>query len=94
MIAVSKFTQCKWTTLYIGRWLKADLVLSDRKRIKRTQGTPQGVLLALLSPVYSFTFALMIECKKRFLTFILKGMLTTSLSIVEDKSKRNILSER
>jgi RNA-directed DNA polymerase len=39
---VSKFTQCKWTLLYIERWLKADVILPNGESLQRTQGTPQG----------------------------------------------------
>ncbi|UOA10826.1 hypothetical protein KKZ03_13445 [Methylobacter sp. S3L5C] len=42
---VSKFTQCKWTLLYIERWLKADVILPNGELLQRTQGTPQwGVI--------------------------------------------------
>ena len=53
MIAVSRFTQCKWTMLYIERWLKADVVLPDGERMKRTQGTPQG---GVVSPLIANIF--------------------------------------
>lgn len=53
MIAVSRFTQCKWTMLYIERWLKADVVMPNRERTKRTQGTPQG---GVISPLIANIF--------------------------------------
>jgi RNA-directed DNA polymerase len=53
MKAVSKFTQCKWTLLYIERWLKADVILPDGERLQRTQGTPQGgVISPLLANIF------------------------------------------
>src|SRR5690606_38911188 len=53
MKAVSKFTECKWTLLYIERWLKADVVLLDGEQIKRMQGTPQG---GVISPLIANIF--------------------------------------
>ena len=53
MRAVSRFTQCKWTLLYIERWLKADVILSSGERLQRTQGTPQGgVISPLLANIF------------------------------------------
>ena len=53
MRAVSRFTQCKWTLLYIERWLKADVILPDGERMRRTQGTPQGgVISPLLANIF------------------------------------------
>ena len=40
--AVRKHTGCKWTLLYIERWLKAPMQLSDGTLVPRTKGTPQG----------------------------------------------------
>ena len=53
MIAVSRFTVCNWTLLYIERWLKADVVLPNGKRLQRTQGTPQG---GVISPLIANIF--------------------------------------
>jgi len=53
MRAVSRFTQCKWTLLYIKRWLKADVMLPDGERVQRTQGTPQG---GVISPLIANIF--------------------------------------
>lgn len=53
MAAVSRFTQCKWTLLYIGRWLKADAILPDGTQVERYQGTPQGgVISSLLANIF------------------------------------------
>lgn len=50
---VSKFTSCKWTLLYIERWLKADVILPNGERLQRTQGTPQGgVISPLLANIF------------------------------------------
>lgn len=53
MIAVSRFTQCKWTMLYIERWLKADVIMPNGERIQRMQGTPQG---GVISPLIANIF--------------------------------------
>ena len=53
MIAVSRFTQCKWTLLYIERWLKADVIPPNGERLQRMQGTPQGgVISPLLANIF------------------------------------------
>ena len=53
MKAVSRFTQCKLTLLYIERWLKADVVLPNGERLHRMQGTPQGgVVSPLIANIY------------------------------------------
>jgi RNA-directed DNA polymerase len=53
MKAVSKYTQCAWTLLYIKRWLKADVILSNGDLVHRTQGTPQGgVISPLLANIF------------------------------------------
>lgn len=53
MRAVSNFTSCKWTLLYIKRWLKADVMLPGGVRMRRTQGTPQGgVISPLLANIF------------------------------------------
>ena len=46
--AVRKHTECKWMILYIERWLKAPLQLTDGTLVERTRGTPQG---GVVSPV-------------------------------------------
>jgi RNA-directed DNA polymerase len=50
MIAVSRFTQCKWTMLYIERWLKADVIMPNGERMQRT---PQG---GVISPLIANIF--------------------------------------
>ncbi len=53
MKAVSRFTNCKWTLLYIERWLKADVILTNGDVLRRTQGTPQGgVISPLLANIF------------------------------------------
>jgi RNA-directed DNA polymerase len=53
MRAVSRYTQCKWTLLYIKRWLTADVVMPNGERSQRTQGTPQGgVISPLLANIF------------------------------------------
>ena len=53
MKAVNKHTECKWTLLYIERWLEAMIQLPDRSNILRNTGTPQG---SVISPVLSNLF--------------------------------------
>lgn len=51
--AVARFTECKWTLLYIKRWLNADVVLPNGKIQKRPVGTPQGgVISPLLANIF------------------------------------------
>lgn len=53
MTAVSRFTQCRWTLLYIERWLKADVILPDGEQLQRVQGSPQGgVISPLLANIF------------------------------------------
>ncbi len=53
MRAVSRYTQCKWTLLYIERWLKADVIISSGESVRRTRGTPQGgVISPLLANIF------------------------------------------
>ena len=51
--AVEKHTECKWSRLYIERWLKAPVQLADGTLVQRTKGTPQG---GVVSPVLSNLF--------------------------------------
>ncbi len=53
MKAVLKHTDCKWTILYIKRWLTADMVMPNGERIKRNCGTPQG---GVISPILANLF--------------------------------------
>ena len=53
MRAVCKHVKCKWSLLYIERWLKAPMELGDGTRVKRTRGTPQG---GVVSPVLANLF--------------------------------------
>ena len=40
--AVARHTDRKWVLLYVGRWLKAPMLMPDGTLAGRTQGTPQG----------------------------------------------------
>lgn len=51
--AVWKHTECKWTRLYIERWLKAPMQMADGTLVERTRGTPQG---GVVSPVLANLF--------------------------------------
>jgi RNA-directed DNA polymerase len=53
MRAVRKHTQCKWLLLYIERWLKAPMQLTDGTLINRDKGSPQG---SVISPLLSNLF--------------------------------------
>jgi len=53
MRAVRKHVKCKWSLLYIERWLRAPMELEDGTRIERTKGTPQG---GVISPVLANLF--------------------------------------
>lgn len=53
MKAVSRYTQCKWTLLYIERWLKAEVILPNGDKLQCTQGTPQG---GVISPLIANIF--------------------------------------
>ena len=53
MKAVRKHTDCKWSLLYIERWLKAPVKKSNGTLVERTKGTPQG---AVISPLLANLF--------------------------------------
>lgn len=53
MRAVRKHTDCKWTLLYIERWLKAPVQCEDGTLIDRDKGTPQG---GVVSPLLANLF--------------------------------------
>lgn len=51
--AICKHTDCPWTILYLKRWLKAPMQMSDGKLVERNCGTPQG---GVVSPLLSNLF--------------------------------------
>jgi RNA-directed DNA polymerase len=51
--AVRKHVKCKWSLLYIERWLTAPMEMEDGTRIERSKGTPQG---GVVSPVLANLF--------------------------------------
>ena len=53
MKAVRKHTKCRWTILYIERWLKAPMKMMDGTIVERHKGTPQG---GVISPVLANLF--------------------------------------
>jgi group II intron reverse transcriptase/maturase len=53
MRAVRRHTDCAWALLYIERWLKAPVSMSDGALISREKGTPQG---AVISPLLANLF--------------------------------------
>ena len=53
MRMVEHHTKCKWTILYIKRWLKAPVQLEDGTLLERSKGTPQGgVISPLLANIF------------------------------------------
>jgi RNA-directed DNA polymerase len=48
MRAVRKHTDCRWTLLYIERWLKAGVQMPSGEVINADKGTPQGAVISLL----------------------------------------------
>ena len=53
MKAVKHHTGCRWTILYIERWLKASIRMSSGEIVERDKGTPQGgVISPLLFNLY------------------------------------------
>ena len=53
MKAVRKHTDCKWTILYVQRWLTAPMQMENGDEVKREKGTPQGgVISPLLANLY------------------------------------------
>jgi RNA-directed DNA polymerase len=53
MRAVRRHTQERWILLYVERWLRADVVLPDGRRVQRERGTPQG---GVISPLLANLF--------------------------------------
>ena len=53
MRAVRKHTNCRWTLLYIERWLKASVQMPGGEIIKADRGTPQG---GVISPLLANLF--------------------------------------
>lgn len=53
MRAVEKHCQVPWVLLYIERWLKAPMEMTDGQRVERTRGTPQG---GVISPLLANLF--------------------------------------
>lgn len=53
MKAVRKHTEEAWIMLYIERWLKAPMQMSDGRKVERTRGVPQG---GVISPCLSNLF--------------------------------------
>lgn len=53
MLAVKKHTDCKWIKLYVERWLKAPVKMSDGTLSVSEKGTPQG---GVISPLLANLF--------------------------------------
>jgi RNA-directed DNA polymerase len=56
--AVRHHASCRWTLLYIERWLKAPMLMTNGQTVARDKGTPQGgVISPLLFNLYMhYTF--------------------------------------
>ena len=63
MKALRHHTTCKWTLLYVERWLQAPMRLENGELIGRSQGTPQG---GVVSPLLAYLF--MHYCFDRWVT--------------------------
>jgi RNA-directed DNA polymerase len=53
MKAVRRHTECRWMLLYIERWLKAPVQMTDGTLVQRDKGTPQG---GVISPLLANLF--------------------------------------
>jgi len=53
MKAVRKHSDCKWTILYIQRWLTAPMQMQNGDMVRRDKGTPQG---GVVSPLLANLF--------------------------------------
>ncbi len=53
MRAIRKHCQTPWVLLYVERWLKAPIQMSDGELVERTRGTPQG---GVISPLLANLF--------------------------------------
>jgi RNA-directed DNA polymerase len=53
MKAVRRHTACPWVLLYLERWLRAPVRMSDGELVERERGTPQG---AVVSPLLANLF--------------------------------------
>jgi RNA-directed DNA polymerase len=51
--AVDRHTKNPWVRLYISRWLRAPMQLTDGTQVERTKGTPQG---GVISPLLANLF--------------------------------------
>ena len=60
--AVQRHTDSKWVLLYVERWLKAPMLMSDGILNARTKGTPQGGPVSRCSPICSCTTASTCGC--------------------------------
>ena len=49
MWAVRRHTDCKWVLLYLERWLRAPVSMSDGTLVERKRGTPQGAVATPLT---------------------------------------------
>lgn len=53
MVAVSRFTECHHTKLYISRWLKGSVIMKDGQQVASERGVPQGgVISPLIANIY------------------------------------------
>lgn len=87
MKAVRKHTDCKWTILYIQRWLTAPMQMQNGELVKRDKGTPQGGVVSPLLANLFMHYAFDKWMSKNSPDIPFAGMPTMDCSIVRTLNK-------